>query len=538
VVIGFATKNLEAAVAIWTGSGLSTELLTDQFRSGGVSTSIGANGTIYAAWRGLDASGANSGVYYAQRQATNSWATVHLGEGDVKNLVTIVADSGGSLHLGWNAMTSGTPRFYYALRQAGSSQFSTAVPASRLSVYNAHLAVSSGGAFAHAALEDGSGGPTSITYARFSGGVSGPSATPQIANNAAIIKQSSSVSVGFLNVNDSPTQIRWRWGSQPTDASTDSGGWQSFTSPMTISVPTSVTSSATCAAVRLYTQVRNASQVAGNVQSDDVIIDTGVTAAVTLSNPHTLQKSPQFSDLSASLGDFAQDGGASDGHPGYTRDPVMYVGVQGTSECSGIDELATGRSDTMIAPAVKVLKDSFTSVLPLPGAFQSGSNSVLLQVSDKVGNWKNYKSTLIFDMIAPVLDANSPGTISAVPNAKATILTSLKFSNINVTDNLYPGRGFWGVWVANSRSTVTNPATNSSLVWYPLAAPGTGTSFTLTNWSLASGLKGKDITVGSYFVYVRFLDGAGNPTATVMPPIQLNLTQVTFPSLALPLIRR
>jgi hypothetical protein len=307
---------------------------------------------------------------------------------------------------------------------------------------------------------------------------------------------------------------------------------------MTVDVPSAVASAATCSPVRLYTQVRTASQVTGQAQSDDVIIDTGVTAAVSLTNPHLLHRSSQFSDLAAALGDLNRDGGASDGDPAYTREPVVYVEMQGVNECSGINTLATARSTTRITPSRKVSKDFFANVLPFPGAFAVGSNAVMLRVIDNAGNSKDYNQALTYDVTPPVLDSTSPGGVSATSSANATIITSLKFSNINVSDTGgYPGRGFWGVWIANSRAPVANPATDTGLVWTPMAAPGTATSFTIPSWSLATGLTSDQLTAGNYTIYVRFLDGAGNPTVGFISAT-LNLSTVTTPKVALPLVRR
>jgi hypothetical protein len=458
----------------------------------------------------------------------------------VKGAVNVVVDSGGSVHLGWIADVSGALRFYYSLRQSGQSQFATAVATNSGGLFNSRLAVSSGGTYAHATIENFSGDVPFIIYARFSGGSGGSSvaATPQIASGAAMIKRPSTVSVGFLSVNGDPKQIRWRWNSAPTDTTTDSGGWQTFANPMTITVPTSVLDAATCTAVSLYTQVRDANQTAGQAQSDGVVIDAGVTAAVALSNPHLLSKSSQFSNLDATLGDYSSDGGSSDGHPNYTREPWMYVGVQGQSECSGLADLATGRSTKTVAPALTISKDFFSNVLSPPNGLTAGSNEVLLRVSDKVGNTKDYTQTLIFDTVAPTLDSAAPGSLSVTSNASATILASLAFSNIKVTDNIYPGRGFWGVWLANSRDAVTDPASSASLIWYPVAAPGSTSTFTILNWSLASGLKNSQLTTGDYYVYARFLDGAGNPTASVLPVAKVNLATVTFPKVYMPLTKR
>ena len=538
VVVSYTTSNLNAAVAVWTGSGLSTEILSGAGTAADVTTSVGPDGKIYAAWRGLDSSGVNSGIYYAERQAANSWSKVQLTPGEVTGAVNVVVDSGGTVHLGWISSASGSQRFNYSFRPAGEVQFATAANTNVSGVFNSRMTLSSQGALAHASMENFTGSQPFITYARFSGGtaVAAVSAAPQIEADAAVIKLPSTVAVSFVNASGSPTQIRWRWGSAPTDTDSDSGGWLPYVSPLTITVPSTVTSAATCTSVRLYTQVRNASQVAGPAQFDDVVIDGGVTAAVTLANPHLAHMSSQFSDLAASLNDLSSDGGASDGDPAYTRDPLAYVEVQGLNECSGIDSIATARSVTSIAPSRKVTKNFFANVLPFPGAFTVGSNAVMLRVADSVGNTKDYSQTLTYDLTPPVLDANSPGSVSVTPDSKATILTTLTFSNIKVTDDVYPG-GFWGVWIANSRTAVSNPATSAGLVWTPAAAPSNKTSFTIPSWSLATGLTADQLTPGSYTVYVRFIDGAGNPTDGFISAT-VNLNQVTMLKLALPVVRR
>ncbi len=44
---------------------------------------------------------------------------------------------------------------------------------------------------------------------------------------------------------------------------------------------------------------------------------------------------------------------------------------------------------------------------------------------------------------------------------------------------------------------------------------------------------------GDYFVYVRFLDGAGNPSSTALPVVKVTLAPgYTIPTYALPLIRK
>ena len=101
---------------------------------------------------------------------------------------------------------------------------------------------------------------------------------------------------------------------------------------------------------------------------------------------------------------------------------------------------------------------------------------------------------------------------------------------------MYPN-GFWGVWIANSRTRITNPISDTSLVWSPVQRPNTAQNFSLANWSVLSGLPLASQTPGVYYVYVRFLDGAGNPTSSVLTGT-VTLNTITKPTLRLPVVRK
>jgi hypothetical protein len=292
----------------------------------------------------------------------------------------------------------------------------------------------------------------------------------------------------------------------------------------------------------LFTQVREADGDTGAPESDDILIDPGIQAAVAISNPHIGRRAPRFTPADDDLSNPALPAdlgttGASDGHPGYTRDPGFYVDVRGINDCSNLRDVAPGRSITSFARAIPVQNDLFANVLGLPGRIAPGENTVLVRVSDGAGNQRDYQQTLIYDPLKPLLVSSTPDSLRVTSNPQATILTTLSFSNFTVTDNAYPGRGFWGVWLANSRQPVNNPATDPNLVWIPVEAPGESTTFTIANWSLASGLPPDQRTPGAYYVYARFLDGAGNPTDGHLAAT-INLTDVTFPRTHLPVTRR
>jgi hypothetical protein len=116
------------------------------------------------------------------------------------------------------------------------------------------------------------------------------------------------------------------------------------------------------------------------------------------------------------------------------------------------------------------------------------------------------------------------GTVTADNNTQNVIRT-LTFSGVDVDDTTYgqyeglpAGRQFWGVWIANSAGTDVG-AGSASLKWFPIRVPTPAANFTV-EWSLFTGLTPAQRQAGNYYVYVRFLDGAGNATTVAIKPAQ------------------
>jgi hypothetical protein len=110
---------------------------------------------------------------------------------------------------------------------------------------------------------------------------------------------------------------------------------------------------------------------------------------------------------------------------------------------------------------------------------------------------------------------------------------------VNVTDNLYrsnsPGTQFWGVWVANGPRNDLNPDPND-LLWVPVEVADPATSFSFS-WNLFNNGPGPATDQqGQYVVFVKFLDGAGNPsTATFSTTVTLD-AGYSLPTQRLPLV--
>lgn len=526
---------LQIFVALWTGSGFNIQRVTplNGFYAD-PSATYDAAGNLTIGLRGIE-DGPTSGVWVATPQSGDQWQVTRLASGNIKDMVNLQADTQNNLHLVWISDVSGENALFYSFRPSGG-EFTAPIraPSSGGAIFNSRMAPNIGDeAYAHAVSELFAGSGSNLRYFLLAARSLPPvGAQPVIEDGEEISEKEPAVAVRFDNVQGAPTQIRWNWDSAPTDADNDSSGWVPFTNPMTIPLPESILANTPCSAEKLFTQVREADNDTSPVQSDDIVIDTGISGAITIGNPYS-RKAGEFTPARATLGDVGTSG-ASDGDPGYTRDPIFYVELRGVNECSGLKDLAAGRSATTTPRAFGVSNEVFANVLPYPGRMADGSNELLVRVSDKAGNIADYPRTLILDRAKPVLGTG--GSLAATANPKATILTKLTVTGASVTDNAYPGRAFWGIWVANSRTQVANPATDPSLFWVPMQAPGTGGSFEINNWSLATGLGGT-IQPGTYHIYVRFLDGAGNATDGHLTA-SVTLAEVTRPKVSLPAVRR
>lgn len=530
--------DLGVFASIWNGSGFSTEPISPA-RGGfaNPSAAYDSDGNLYTAYRGVEKTGTNSGLYFGTRTGANAWQVQRLlGPSEIFDLVNIQSDEAGNLHLGWIAAASGDQQVFYSFRPRGGAFGNPiAAPNPGGAIFNPTLAANIGDqAYGHVVSEFFQGDTTLLRYFLFAATAAAPiGAQPVIEDGDQVTEKEPSVSVRFDNVRGTPAQIRWRWGAAPTATENDSNGWQNFANPMNIALPERILSSAPCTAVRLFTQVREADGDEGAAENDDISVDTGINAALSVGNPYS-RKASEFTPVPAALADVGT-GGASDGDLGYTRDPIYYVQLLGTNDCSGVKSLAVGRGGTSTQKAITVSKETFANVLGYPGAMAAGPNQLLVQVVDQAGNIGNYPQTIILDQERPVLNPSAPGTLTAASNARATILSRLTFSNVSVSDTQYPG-GFWGVWLANSRTQVADPAADTTLNWYPVRASATNGGFVIDNWSLATGLNGP-LQPGTYYIYARFLDGAGNATTGSLST-SVALTQVTRPQTSLPVVRR
>jgi hypothetical protein len=314
--------------------------------------------------------------------------------------------------------------------------------------------------------------------------------------------------------------------------------------------PISVAAGSGCSHT-VYVRLLKDGTTPGTEFSDSIKVDSSVDATVVAVNPN-MAGLPTIYNQRITPAD-AYAGGAKDGDPRYTRVRKFFLGVTDDGDCAGLKEFSAAQTGE---PVTTIAASGFAGSPALPGSASPGSRMVTVMVTDTLGTGQAFSSPLIYDPAdtdpsetvsntagLPVLATAQNPTVTA-PSSTDTILISLSFSNIHVNDNLYGSQGenlpagsqFWGVWVANSPTDIG--ADSPLLNWIPISVPNPGPTFSI-QWDLFSGIDtAADRRAGAYFVYVRFLDGAGNPSAESLKT-QITLSSpFSAPTIYGPLIRR
>lgn len=518
VLVSYTSADGRIFASQWSGSGFVARQVSttnsdpspDFFGNSDSSVTIAPNGRAYVAWRTANA------VIYAERQDDGSWPNSVLAvadNGEVAGKVAITADEQNNVHIFWLARLATTFDLFYAYQQpAASWQGPFQTVSSGGLFFNTDAAANiSDRAFAHAVVERFAGAdPPAVGYFLYDTPVINLlAAQPLIENNATTTRQST-VEVQFSGVQGAPDSVRWRWQAPPTDQANDSGGWQPFNAMLDIDVPASLISP-DCPVLTLYTQVRRNNLVQEGVGSDAIVLDTRVQALVSLSNPL--------------LGD-----------PGYTRNQQALLEVNAPAECSGpLAVTALGQNYTTGAD------NRLAQIVTLPSAAPVPQN-VVVSLRDQLGNATTVNRSIINDQTAPTIVTS--GTLEVQPDPAATVLLDLLVSGTVLSDTVYPEPHAWGLEVAIS----TTLTTSLDLDWQTVPLPDLTTGVSPSNslnfslpWSLASSLPNVEERVCAgdcaYYVYLRFLDGAGNPTPAALVR-GFELAEISFPRYYLPLVAR
>jgi hypothetical protein len=319
-----------------------------------------------------------------------------------------------------------------------------------------------------------------------------------------------------------------------------------------------------CVPRSVYARLQNQFGVSDTLV-DQITLDPGVDVSVDIRNPYLSSNPPSNG---ANVQDLGTEG-ASAGNPNYTR-ALFYYGqvLVRAGECSGVQAARFGQFDAVSS----LTYESQGSQLPLVPADNGQDNlnppdgeyQVTIQVIDGVGNQEDFADEIILDRTAP--QVFNPEEVVLTPLTQEgepitepydSILLSLSIENATVGDTLYSeqeGKDFWGVWVANSteRIVITETAELANeqkldeLDWLPVevdnatVAAGTNTYDLTLDWSIVSGIPSPTYDQETtYYTYIRFLDGAGNPSSQVLGPVEVTITaDPNRPTLYLPYLAR
>jgi hypothetical protein len=241
-----------------------------------------------------------------------------------------------------------------------------------------------------------------------------------------------------------------------------------------------------------------------------VTTDTVATvgATTTLTSPYNIQR---YTD-SLSMG------GSSYTASGYVRSMSGQFSVTAVSDPSGLDSYKI--NDRTFSFDQGMIGSNQSVILNMNPAGTANSVGVTVELTDGAGNVEPPRAMygLVFDNTAPIIVADPTPTFTV---GTGSYDGTVNLAGGSITDDLYVGAGatqqYWGVWVANALCSApgTCPAeSDATLRWAAINTPtATPSSF---KWNLHHGLADSAITTGNqyYKTYIKFLDGAGNPTAT------------------------
>lgn len=548
---GSGTNKGQIRVADWNGSSFTTSsVTTDSLYDADPAIAVDNTNVQHVVWR-KQLSDTQWAITYANRAASGSWqnfTTLAVTNGDAAYSPAVAVDEKRNVFATYSNPSGRTRQVeLYGKTATGSWEKVLEMPPVNWDSRNA-VAAKNGEAHVAYQVEHNGKNDGQIHYARVNfNSVPPMSATPTLAGGVGTTNQNP-VRVSFTDVNGNPTQIRWRWGAAPTDSANDSNGWQTFANPMSIALPAN-TSTSVCQNLVLYTQVRNTTIVQQGSSNDAVKYDGAAQANVTVSNPYLNGLPATFTQHVQDTYNTATDG-AYNGNPNYTRVPQFYLAINNNNDCSGLTSFLIPATNT----SGSLTTGSYVKIISMPqGSFPNPGTKVRIDVvvSDGIGNITSYPKDIIYDP-ANTAQSGTPNTDglptykggSATVSTDNSILRTLTFQNVSVNDTVYgqfenlpAGSQFWGVWIANSTTPVNNP-NSSGLQWFPVEVRNPSSNFTVS-WNLFNGIAPANRKPGTYYIYIKFLDGAGNATVGTVPAVQATLAQgYKVPTLYLPHVRK
>jgi hypothetical protein len=584
MAVAYGTSSGDIFVGIWNGAGFTERLVADtNLYLADPTIAFAPDNRIWVAWRAVE-----GGIFFSRENDQGNFPTSRLVNAESYGTVSISVDPQNLAHVFWVGNRGDGWKAYYA-RQGTDGTWGLRIADPGAFITNGTGTVTvSDFAYGHGVTEYFAGSSLVTRYYLFrSQGDNCVAQTITIGNAITVVDRlvvrDSSV-VGTITPSTGCTPAEQRVTLNAQDANAPAAPWSG-----TYNV--SITNLEQCVqTIHVQLRANNRTQFDPQWRSatfiaDPQAADTPVDAAVEVMNPKMFGLIPPVFSPVSPAGDMMSEGGASNGDPGYTRIEQMHMRIADIGDCTGISEYKL-LFDTGAPFQSDTITGTFASNLPLPPQVQNQSLQVgetlfRIQVFDRAGNSVTLSRRMVYDPPdpngRPVMDLSQ--TSLTTDTNTLTIIRELIINTIVVTDNLYrrgfsvPTRGytnnqtppnssdatkqFWGLWIAveylgkgaNAESQYPPLTSFDNLRWQPVevpnAAAGARVRFNLfegvldrTASSPTNGF-GPDLTKdGTYRVYVKALDGAGNAsTATYSTTLRLD-PGYEVPTIRLPIIRR
>jgi hypothetical protein len=517
------------------------------------SITVQPDNTPNVAWRNIP-----GGIYYAVRDAaTGNWNRAKLvgGKATSYGTVAIASDREGNLHMAWGGDTSGAFDVWYAFKPKDQA-WQGPLRASNDSDLDANFNISttvSDFSYGHIVGERFTSGGLTTRYsavqAQSIGCVGTLALTASTTVGTSKVTTTSPLTGVVTPSNCTPTQMQVTLNTPPTESTPK----VAYNANVSIAVPANLIG--TQCTQTVYTHLykdANSTFSPSLITSDKILLDPpgDVDAAVQAINPYISGLSTTFTPFA---GDAGTATGASGGDPAWTRSLTFYLSIQPDGDCTGLKSYTVGGGTS-----TTLTNQTFNGTLPfpIPVSTAPGLKTFDVNITDTIGNLKAFTRSLTYDPLQdptqtipnelgrPIVVAATLANDNATSGATKTIIRTLSFSGVNVTDNLYPaqngpGTQFWGLWVANGALNDLNPDP-TKLLWVPVKVTSPNATFSV-QWNLFNNYTGNlPLTgrAGKYVVFTKFLDGAGNPSTKTFSTTMTLDPGYSVPTLSLPIVAK
>jgi hypothetical protein len=470
--------------------------------------SVTSTGQPVVAWRSID-----TGVHYGYRNASGQWVSENIfGHAGVAGPVTIMADAQNNLHLSWISQQAGNGKFevWYSFKTPNDAWSAPMVVSRDGTAFKANLymtaSLTNGVALAHMVWESFTGGQF-IRYAQVKTQVFVPLTGRLTINNGAAYTRQAAVNVSITNTSPGPASVF-----SIADGVDPGAPASPFTNPTLNTTLNLNVSDGQCRPHVVYGRIGNGSDMSP-LFGASIIYDPSARIIAQARNPNAAFNQP-LNDFNTAL--------VPTGHAGYTREERFNLAVIGAlDECSGIKRYTIVKKGAAKPaandPAWHTVNGGYVSAnVQFIASSGQGTYEFDVYAQDMVDNETPTATgvQVIYDTEAPTITGGT-ATMTTTASLKGGVAT-ISVGNPTVSDNLYPGMGtgkqYGGYWGVVKRTSAGAPST---VDWESYGAVRAGALPPTLRWNMADGLVGTFQRDTDHTVYIRYLDGAGNASATM-----------------------